>query len=65
MRSRTKVHKVGDLKALQEDLGTEVTFGVIHTLEFQILPVEYGGTNGTLAELRDYWKVQCLFAFSY
>merc|ERR1712037_626134 len=45
MRQRTKVHKAGDLSALHEDVGTE------------ILPVEYGGTNGTLAELTAYWKV--------
>ncbi len=33
-----KVHPRGDLKGLQEDLGTEV------------LPEEYGGTNGKLQE---------------
>merc|ERR1712181_88614 len=41
---RTKVHKAGDLFALHDDVGTE------------ILPVEYGGTNGTIAELTAYWK---------
>lgn len=44
MRARTRVHLAGDLSALQEDLGTD------------ILPAEYGGTNGTLAELTEYWK---------
>lgn len=46
MRARTRVHLAGDLTALQEDLGTD------------ILPAEYGGTNGTLAELTDYWKAE-------
>jgi len=44
MRDRTKVHKVGDMTALHGDIGTE------------ILPAEYGGTNGTLAELTQHWK---------
>ena len=65
MRSSTKIHKVGDLSAFKEDLGTEVRFGGIQTPEFQILPVEYGGTNGTLAELGAYWKVPtlCFYCF--
>ena len=44
MRNRQTVHKAGDLTKLHEDIGRE------------ILPIEYGGTNGTLEELRVYWK---------
>jgi len=44
MRNRNTVHKPGDLTKLHEDLGTE------------ILPKEYGGTNGTVEDLRIYWK---------
>jgi len=44
MRDRTHVHKIGDYTKLQEDVGLE------------ILPAEYGGTNGTVEEIRKYWK---------
>ena len=44
MRERTHVHKAGDLSKLHEDVGLD------------ILPVEYGGTNGTIEELTRYWK---------
>jgi len=44
MRNRNTVHKTGDLSKLHEDLGKE------------ILPTEYGGTNGTIEELKTYWK---------
>merc|ERR1711892_573703 len=44
MRNRNTVHKAGDLTKLHEDLGQD------------ILPAEYGGTNGTIEELRVYWK---------
>jgi hypothetical protein len=30
---------------------------MMHPIHLQILPVEYGGSNGTLAELTEYWKV--------
>jgi hypothetical protein len=43
MRQRNHVHPKGDLSMMQEDVGLE------------ILPKEYGGTNGTIAELTDYW----------
>merc|ERR1712181_196046 len=46
MRQRTRVHRAGDLSAMHDDVGTE------------ILPVEYGGTNGTIAELTAYWKAE-------
>jgi len=46
MRDRNHVHKAGDLTALHQDVGTE------------ILPVEYGGSNGTLKELADFWKAE-------
>ncbi len=38
MRERIKVHPKGDYSLLQEELGKEV------------LPVEYGGTNGSVVE---------------
>ena len=44
MRDRSQTHKAGDLKKLHEDVGLD------------ILPVEYGGTNGTIEELTNYWK---------
>ena len=44
MRERSHVHKVGDLSKLHEDVGLD------------ILPVEYGGKNGTIEELTEYWK---------
>ena len=44
MRDRSLVHKAGDLSRLQEDVGLD------------ILPREYGGTNGTIEELTNYWK---------
>jgi len=43
MRERNHVHPVGDYSKMQEDLGLEV------------LPTEYGGTNVSMSELRDYW----------
>jgi len=43
MRARNHVHPVGDYSKMQEELGLEV------------LPTEYGGTNVSLSELRDYW----------
>ena len=43
MRERNHVHPVGDLSAMQADLGLEV------------LPKEYGGTNSSLEELRLFW----------
>ena len=43
MKERNHVHAVGDLSKMQEDLGLDV------------LPVEYGGTNGSLEELTGYW----------
>jgi len=46
MQERTVVHKAGDLTKLHEDLGTE------------ILPADYGGSNGTIAELKEYWKTE-------
>jgi len=46
MRDRTHVHKAGDMTALIEELGEEV------------LPAEYGGSNGTLKELADFWKAE-------
>jgi len=48
MRQRTKVHKSGELSALHEDIGTE------------ILPAEYGGSNGTIADLTTYWKEEVM-----
>jgi len=44
MRDRTHVHKNGNLEKLHEDVGLD------------ILPVEYGGSNGTIEELTKYWK---------
>jgi len=44
MRDRTQVHKTGDLTKLHEDVGLD------------ILPIEYGGTNGTIEDLTKYWK---------
>ena len=44
MRDRSLVHKTGDLSRLQEDVGLD------------ILPQEYGGSNGTIEELTNYWK---------
>jgi len=46
MRDRQHFHPKGDLSKLHEELGTD------------ILPKEYGGTNGTLEELRGYWKTE-------
>ena len=43
MKERNHVHPVGDLSAMQADLGLEV------------LPKEYGGTNTSLEELREVW----------
>jgi len=43
MRARNHVHPVGDYSKVQEDLGLEV------------LPTDFGGTNVSLSELRDYW----------
>jgi len=43
MRQRNHVHPKGDYSKMQEDLGLEV------------LPKEYGGTNTSLDELREYW----------
>jgi len=43
MRQRNHVHPKGDLSKMQEDVGLD------------ILPKEYGGTNGTIDELTDYW----------
>merc|ERR1719290_7346 len=43
MRQRNHVHPKGDLSKMQEDVGLD------------ILPKEYGGNNGTIAELTDYW----------
>jgi len=42
MQDRIHVHTDGDLTKIQEDLGKDV------------LPVEYGGNNGTLEELKAY-----------
>ena len=44
MRGRNVVHKPGDLTKLHEAVGRE------------ILPIEYGGTNGTLVGVTAYWK---------
>ena len=44
LRERNSVHLPGDLSKLHEELGME------------ILPEEYGGTNGNVDELRIYWK---------
>jgi len=44
MRTRNTLHKPGDLSKLHEELGKD------------ILPKEYGGTNGTIEELKQYWK---------
>jgi len=46
MKARNHVHPKGDLSKMQEDVGLD------------ILPKEYGGTNGTIAELTDYWVKQ-------
>jgi len=43
LRERNKVHPKGDLSGMIADLGKE------------ILPEEYGGTNGTVEELKQYW----------
>ena len=43
MRKRNHVHPKGDMSKMQEDLGLD------------ILPKEYGGTNGTLEELTNFW----------
>jgi len=43
MRQRNRVHPKGDLSGMIADLGPEV------------LPEEYGGTNGTVEELKAYW----------
>lgn len=39
MRQRMQIHKKGDYSKLQEALGTEV------------LPIEYGGTNGSIDDI--------------
>ena len=44
MRDRSQTHAAGDLKKLHEDVGRD------------ILPVEYGGTNGTIEDLIHYWR---------
>ena len=44
IQDRVHVHKTGDLRKLHEDVG------------LNILPEEYGGTNGTIEELTKYWK---------
>lgn len=44
MKQRTVVHPKEDYTNLHESVGKEV------------LPQEYGGTNGTIAQLTDYWK---------
>lgn len=46
MKERTHVHDRGDNSKLHVDLGKD------------ILPKEYGGTNGTVQELTDYWKTE-------
>jgi len=46
MKKRTYVHRKGDLSKFQQEVGLD------------ILPVEYGGTNGTIQELTDYWKAE-------
>lgn len=43
MKQRSMLHPKGDYSALHESVGKDV------------LPEEYGGTNGTVAELTDYW----------
>eukprot|EP00092_Neocalanus_flemingeri_P023117 GFUD01025065.1.p1 GENE.GFUD01025065.1~~GFUD01025065.1.p1 ORF type:complete len:185 (-),score=61.12 GFUD01025065.1:187-702(-) len=43
MKKRNHVHPKGDMSKMQEDLGLD------------ILPKEYGGTNGTVEELTNYW----------
>ena len=43
MKERNHVHPMGDLSAMQADIGMDV------------LPKEYGGTNGSLEELTLYW----------
>merc|ERR1719334_363778 len=43
MQDRVHFHVGGDFTGIVEDIGKD------------ILPVEYGGTNGTLEELKDYW----------
>ena len=57
MRDRTKVHTAGDLTLLQQELGTEVSLVEVTSCPAQVLPLEYGGSNGTIAELTAYWKV--------
>jgi len=44
MQRRQVVHPQGDYTSLLEDLGED------------ILPMEYGGTNGCLEELAKFWK---------
>jgi len=44
IRKRNSVHQPGDLSKLQDELGKE------------ILPEEYGGSNGSVDELTIYWK---------
>jgi len=46
MKKRNHVHPKGDLSKMQEDLGLD------------ILPKEYGGTNGTVEELTAFWKAE-------
>jgi len=46
MRERQHIHPKGDLTKLHEELGTD------------ILPKEYGGTNGTLEDHRVFWKAE-------
>lgn len=46
MKKRTHVHSKGDFSKLHEDLGKDV------------LPKEYGGNNGSIQELTDYWRTQ-------
>eukprot|EP00090_Calanus_glacialis_P005758 TRINITY_DN14460_c0_g1_i1.p1 TRINITY_DN14460_c0_g1~~TRINITY_DN14460_c0_g1_i1.p1 ORF type:complete len:328 (-),score=102.47 TRINITY_DN14460_c0_g1_i1:46-993(-) len=43
MKKRNHVHPKGDMSKMQEDLGLD------------ILPKEYGGTNGTVEELTSFW----------
>jgi len=46
MRERNHVHPKNSYEKLHEDVGTEV------------LPKEYGGTNGTVAELTEHWLAE-------
>ena len=52
---RQVVHKAGDLSGLLEDLGPGQKLNDKFVLA-DILPVEYGGSNGSLEELTSYWR---------